>query len=108
MKSSQIERVINLVRRTGDRCVIMDNSSEDVLVMMDLKDYENLLDGDSDKKKLEDLSEREMMNKVDRDIAYWRSLHPEEEMEPEEIRYNDFVPTPDEKNWNLKKKCRTR
>ncbi len=92
MKSSQIERVINLIRRTGDRCVMMDNSSDDVLVMMHLHDYENLLDGDSDKKKLITMSEREMMDKVDRDMAYWRSLHPEENVGHEEINYNNFPP----------------
>ena len=103
MKSSQIERVMNLVRRTGDRCVVMDGASDDVLVMMQLNDYEKLLDGDSDKKNLAGMSERDMMDKVDREIAYWRSLHAEE-TEPEEVRYNDFAFTAEEEGEKREEK----
>ncbi|MDO8499957.1 MAG: hypothetical protein Q7S66_04890 [bacterium] len=88
MKSTQIERVLNLVRRTGDRLVIMDNQSDEIFTIMRLGDYEDLLNTDSwNGERIEDLSEREMMEKVDRDISYWRSLHEEE---PDE----EFFPTP--------------
>ncbi len=44
MKNNQINRVINLVRKTGDRVVVMDQETEEVLVMMRLDEYENLMD----------------------------------------------------------------
>jgi|GEM_PF-1665380 len=88
MHSTQIERVINLIRRTGDRCILMDNHSEDVLVMMQLGEYEKLLDGDSDKKSLVDMSEREMMDKMNREIAYWRSVHVNEDVEKDSFVEN--------------------
>lgn len=43
MKSSQLNRVLNVIRHTGDRLVVMDAESEEVIVMMSLTDYENLL-----------------------------------------------------------------
>ncbi len=44
MKQNQINRVIGLVRKTGDRVVVLDQETEDVLVMMRLDEYENLMD----------------------------------------------------------------
>jgi hypothetical protein len=44
MKNTQINRVIGLVRKTGDRVVVMDQETEEVLVMMRLDEYENLMD----------------------------------------------------------------
>lgn len=43
MKNNQLNRVLNLVRHTGDRVVVVDESSNDVLVVMNLSDYESLL-----------------------------------------------------------------
>lgn len=83
MQNTQIERVMNLIRRTGDRCILVDSRSDDVLVMMQLGEYEKLLDGDFDKKSLVEMSEREMMNKVDREMAYWRTVHAGEGAEGE-------------------------
>ena len=45
---------------------------------MRMDDYERLLDS-SWGEPLEDMSEREMMDKVNRDIAYWKSCHEDEE-----------------------------
>lgn len=44
MKTSQLNQVLRLIRRTGDRAVIMDPASEEVLVLMNLSNYEELLD----------------------------------------------------------------
>lgn len=43
MKNSQLNRVLKLVRRTGDRMVIMDPETDDVVVLMRLPEYEDLL-----------------------------------------------------------------
>lgn len=77
MNSLQLKRVVNLIRRTGDRCLLLDNESDDVLTLMRLEDYEKLLNTDTGR-PIQDLSEREMMEKVNRDIAYWRSFQQEE------------------------------
>lgn len=43
MKNSQLNRVLSLVRHTGDRMIVMDPETDDVVVMMRLPEYENLL-----------------------------------------------------------------
>ncbi|HLD60820.1 MAG TPA: hypothetical protein VJA27_01670 [Patescibacteria group bacterium] len=48
MKSSQLNQVLRLIRRTGDRAIIMDPAGEEVVVLMNLNDYEALLDQTDD------------------------------------------------------------
>ncbi len=74
MRQSQLNRVLNLIRRAGDRCLILDKESDDVFALLRLDDYEDLRDnfyGDS----LEELSEKEIMDKVERDLSIWRASH---------------------------------
>lgn len=39
----QLRRILNLVRKTGDRMVVTDGNGEDVYVVMGLEQYENLV-----------------------------------------------------------------
>src|SRR3989338_9706162 len=48
MKSSQLNQVLRLIRGTGDRAMIMDPAGEEVVVLMNLNDYEALLDQTDD------------------------------------------------------------
>ncbi len=41
---SQFQRILSLVRRTGDRMVVTDQNGKDVYVVMGLDQYEHLLD----------------------------------------------------------------
>ena len=43
----QFKRLLNLVRRTGDRLVVTDPNGEDTYVLMGLEAYEKLLDTDT-------------------------------------------------------------
>ncbi|MBU0546036.1 hypothetical protein KKA13_02160 [Patescibacteria group bacterium] len=82
MNSAQIKRIVSFIKRTGDPCVILDAESDEALTLLRLDDYERLLDS-SWGEPLEGMSEREMMDKVNRDIAYWKSCHEDEEEEVE-------------------------
>ena len=44
MQNSQLNRVLKLVRRTGDKLVIFDKETDAAYAVMDLDQYENLLD----------------------------------------------------------------
>ncbi len=70
MKQNQLDRIIKLVRRTGDRFVIMDKETEETMVLMNLNEYENLL---NDTSSLEDLEEEDMLNKLNHDISRWQT-----------------------------------
>lgn len=43
MRQSQLNRTLNLVRRTGDKLIILDKDSDDAFVLMDLDGYEKVL-----------------------------------------------------------------
>lgn len=70
MKQNQLDRIIKLVRRTGDRFVIMDKETEETMVLMNLNEYESLL---NDTSSLEDLGEEDMLNKLNHDISRWQT-----------------------------------
>ncbi len=70
MQNSQLNRVISLVKRTGDKTVIMDNESDAVMMLMDLGMYEKMLDNHTG---VEKLTEEELMEKINRDVAIWRA-----------------------------------
>lgn len=69
MRQNQLDRIIRLVRRTGDRFVIMDKETDQTMVLMNLDEYENLL---NDTSCLENLEEEDMLNKLNHDISRWQ------------------------------------
>jgi len=91
MKNTQLNQVIRLVRRTGDRVVIMDNESEEVMVLLNMNSYEKLLSGTQ---MVEKLTEEELLEKINRDIAVWRAYNESEEsaFEEEENQIPKILP----------------
>jgi len=68
---NQLQKAINLAKITGDRVIVVDSSKpEDVFVVMDLKEYEEFVLG---KNKLRSLTEEELLDKINRDVAVWKS-----------------------------------
>ncbi len=99
MNSKQLKRLFNLIRETGDRLVIADSESDEVFAVMSLDEYENLaqlrqIDWTPEElpnhnfQKISDLSEQEMLEKINRDIADWRGLQKKDE---EELEADDMV-----------------
>ncbi|MFA5360021.1 MAG: hypothetical protein WC349_03655 [Patescibacteria group bacterium] len=73
----QLQKAINLARKTGDKLIVVDSSKPDnVFVVMSLKDYENLVLG---KSEVRGLTEDDLLDKINRDIAIWKSDQLEEE-----------------------------
>ena len=69
MRQNQLDRIIRLVRRTGSSFVIMDKETDQTMVLMNLDEYENLL---NDTSSIEDLGEEDMLNKLNHDISRWQ------------------------------------
>lgn len=63
---SSLNKIINLIKKTRNRCFIINPDSEDVLVILTLEEYEKLL-----KRKSEEdlLTESKLLDKINRDIA---------------------------------------
>lgn len=79
MHNSQLNRVISLIKRTGDKTIIMDNESDAVMMLMDLGMYEKMLDNHTG---VEKLTEEELMEKINRDVAIWRARNDKEWVSP--------------------------
>ena len=75
MNNSQLDRVLRLVRRTGQQCVVFDREQDAGLVVMDLDKYEKMLDNADG---VRDLSETDMLDKINRDLSLWREKHESE------------------------------
>lgn len=68
---NQLQKAIDLVKKTGDKIIIFDSiNSNSAYVIMGLKDYENLVLG---KSEVRGLTEDELLDKINRDIAIWKS-----------------------------------
>jgi len=73
----QLQKAINLAKKTGDKLIVFDSAKpENVFVVLSLKDYENLVLG---KSEVRGLTEDELLDKINRDIAIWKSDQREEE-----------------------------
>lgn len=95
------KRILDLIRKTGDRYLFEDEQGN-VFVTLSLNDYENLVLKNS---SLANLSEEELLNKINKDIAIWKSTQEEnlislaeigEENEKNEEDQYYFEPTEDQ------------
>ncbi len=86
---SLIERIINLTKKTRDKCIIVNPDSNDVFVILPFEEYERLLED----KLLEDklLTEDKLLDKINRDIAF--KISRERSVEGSEVA-SDFKEIP--------------
>ena len=54
----------------------MDDESDEVMMLMNLTDYEKMLGGSRD---IEKMTEEELLEKINRDIAVWRTSNEKED-----------------------------
>lgn len=100
---SSLNRLIKLARRTGDRLIVHQPTDGADVVIMDIDEYEMLL---AEKQDVRDLTERQLLNQINRDIAIWRANeHLEEEngystdlTDEEQIDFSDHGDQP--KDWH--------
>src|SRR3989344_5328980 len=76
-----LERVLGLARSTGDRVIIVD-TQESPIVVMPLSEYERVIGYRQD---VQSLTEEELLDKINRDIAVWKQSQ-------EEVGWDDFEP----------------
>lgn len=87
-------RFINLIQKTGDKLVITDTAGNAAYVIMTLKDYEKMILGHSD---IKDLTEEELLAKINRDIALWRAGQESEDFADfsQKIKENSVAKAPE-------------
>lgn len=64
-----LQRIINLIKKTGDKAIILDENGDPNYVIMGISDYERLVVG---KAEVKGLTEEEFLDKINRDIAIWK------------------------------------
>jgi len=85
-----LQKAIRLAKITGDKIIVIDSAKpEDAFVVMELEEYEEFVLGQSE---IRSLTEEELLDKINRDVAIWKSeneeglekdLSPEREKEKE-------------------------
>lgn len=63
-----LKRILDLIRKTGDK-YIFEDENDGVFVVLSMDDYENYIFKNN---QLKNLSEDELLNKINKDIAIWK------------------------------------
>ena len=68
--NNEFRKVLDLIKRTNDKLVFYDAVSDSSFVILPLAEYEKLL---TQEMKVSGLTEQELLDKINRYIALWRS-----------------------------------
>ncbi|MFA5029676.1 MAG: hypothetical protein WC518_02900 [Patescibacteria group bacterium] len=64
-----LKKIVNLIKKTGDKAIILDQNGDPAYVLMTIFDYERLILG---KSEVVGLTEDELLDKINREIALWK------------------------------------
>jgi len=91
-----LQKVFDLIRKTGDRCIVLSSDGEEANVIMSLVEYERLALGKAD---VVHLTEDELLDKINRDIAIWKTQQENEE-KPVNPWFSEPKPRDTMENWD--------
>jgi len=102
---SNLEKIIDLIKKTGDNCVVLDHEGKPAYVIMGFDDYQSLV---LDKSEVASLTEDELLKKINRDIATWKATQDADNLDNwhtiesavEEVTKPSFEESDDEKSLN--------
>jgi len=100
--NSQFKRIIKLAKRTGDRIIVFDSENpEEAYAVMNIDEYERIFEKTND---IRDLTEDELLDKINRDIALWKNEQNDDEkvdIEAGEELKNELKKA--KKSWSIPK-----
>ena len=76
MATTPFSKIIDLAKKTGDTCIVLDAAGEPAYVLLPFGVYERLAAG---KAEVTGMTEDELLGKINRDIALWKSSSQEAE-----------------------------
>jgi len=68
--------IIELIKKSGDNCIVLDIEGNPAFVVVKFEDYQKMRAGKTD---ISALTEEQLLNKVNADIAAWKASHEDEE-----------------------------
>ena len=74
---SNLDKIIDLIKKTGDSCIVLDVDGNPAYVLTTFDRYNNLVLG---KQEVAGMTEDQLLEKINRDIACWRDTAQESEM----------------------------
>ena len=80
--SDAVNKILKLVAETGEHCMVLDSDGQNVYVVMPLDEYQAMKTGQVpklDKRELHDLTEEQLLNKINREIDVWKSTQNQSE-----------------------------
>lgn len=76
-----MERALNLIKKTGDKVIVVDPKDQTAYAVMDFRDYEKMVGAVSDRGLTEERAP-DKIDKINQDIALWREEATKTESEP--------------------------
>lgn len=80
--NDSLKKIIRLMGKTGDRCIIFDNPNDDAYVIMTFDEYEALVEK---KEEISQLTEKQFLDRINREISVWKSVQQDENFSDEFI-----------------------
>jgi len=75
--ANSLEKIIELIGKTGDRCIVLNHRGEPAYVILTLANYQSLVGG---RPELSGLTEAELLERINRDIAAWKASQDENKL----------------------------
>ena len=96
----KFDKVLDLVSKTGEKVIVV-SEKHNPFVLMSMKEYSSILQGSS---TVNELSEEELLSKINRDIAIWKASQDENDdsQELKEYDLEDFK-VDEKKKENIEK-----
>ncbi|MEK7064901.1 MAG: hypothetical protein AAB963_00475 [Patescibacteria group bacterium] len=96
MSVRSMERLIGLAQKTGGKFIVHNPLEDHDVVILDVDEYEKLVIGENDyemfRPDVREMSEGELLDQINRDIAAWRANKDQEEKWEQEMMLDEDVP----------------
>ena len=103
----RLQKILRLVKKTGDKIIVMSEREDADFLLMSLDEYEKIIDNTN---SVKNLTEEELLDKINRDIALWKNAQADDsdglEFGPSYYSHknledeNDFSDSWNEDIWN--------
>ncbi len=95
MSDRSMERLIGLAQKTGGKLIVHNPLEDHDVVILDVDEYEKLVMGENDfemfRPDAREMSEGELLNQINRDIANWRANKDQEEKWEQEMMLDEEI-----------------
>ncbi len=76
--SNALSKIIELIKQTGDNCIVLDHEGNPAYVLLTLSTYQKMVLG---RAEVAGLSQEELIDKINRDIASWKASTQQSELD---------------------------